>query len=166
MNQRVFNQQSYASLEEKLVTKIENSVFTMTIIDINQAFKFLKQELVSLVEKYPNTFFFENTGNDGLLFGFLAEDKRRAAYGDDERKIYIKFYRESTNKRFEIKVGHLSNIYKFERLDTGYGYKLLEEANGEDHFGLVEVPVNKLLVTTLLEKLSGPIDSLVFGAAE
>lgn len=166
MSQRVFDQQNYASLEESLVTKVENSVFTMTITDIDQAFKFLKQELVSLVKKYPNTFFYKNTGNDGLLFGFLAEEKRRVTYGDDELKIYINFYRQSTNKRFEIKVGHLSNIYKFERLETGYGHKLIEEANGEDHFGLVGVPVNKLLVATLLDKLSGPIDLLIFGTAE
>lgn len=166
MSRRVFDQQNYASLEENLVTKIETSVFTMTITDINQAFKFLKQELVSLVEKYPNTFFYKNTGNDGLLFGFLAENVRHKAYGGDERNIYINFYREGTNKRFEIKVGNLSNIYKFERLETGYGHKLVEESNGEDYFGLVEVPVNKLLVTTLLEKLSGPIDSLIFGAAK
>lgn len=165
MNREALDQQNYATLEEKLVTKIENSIFTMTITDIKAAYNFLKNELISLSERYPNTFSIEKRDNEGLILSFPAEEKRYEAYGFD-KEIYIQFYQLGTDKRLKINVGALSSIYRFERSDNRFGYRLVEENNGEDNFGLVGVPVNKLLVTTLLEKLSGPIDSLIFGAAK
>ena len=165
MNREALDQQNYESLEEKLVAKIENSVSTMTITSTGEASNFFKEELTSLSERYPSTFMIEKTDNDFMLFGFRADEKRYEAY-DSHRALYIHFYKKGSDKRVEIKVGNLSNVYKFERLDTGYGYKLLEEGNKEDHFGLAGVPVNKLLVTTVLDKLSGPIDSLIFDAGE
>lgn len=165
MNQENLKRQQYVSQEEIIVSKIEDSVFTMTITNANEAFKFFKEELVSLSKKYPDTFSVKNTGNDGLLFGFLAEEKRYEAYGTDN-VIYIDFYKKGSDKRFEIRVGRLFSVYKFDRLDSSYGYKLVEEESGKDDFNLAGVPVNKLLITTLLDKLSEPIDSLIFGAAE
>lgn len=165
MNREALDQQSYKSLEEKLVAEIDNSVSTMFITNIQEAFDFFKNELTSLSEKYPDTFSIEKADNDQLLFGFRADEKRYDAYGSD-RLIYIHFYKKGSDKRFEVRVGYLSNVYKFDRLDTGYGYQILEEGNEVDNFGLVGVPINKLLVTTLLDKLSGPINSLIFGAAE
>lgn len=165
MNREALDQQSYKSLEEKLVAKIDNSVSTMFITNIQEAFDFFKDELTSLSEKYPDIFLIEKGDNDQLLFSLRADEKRYEAYGSD-RLLHIHFYKKGTDKRFEVKVGPFSNVYKFEPSGTGYGYQILGEGNEVDNFGLVGVPVNKLLVTTLLEKLSGPIDSLIFGAAK
>lgn len=165
MNREVLNQQSYESLEEKLVTKISNSVSTMTITSYNEAFIFFKEELTSLSERYPDIFFTEKSGDQELLFGFQADEKRYEAY-ESERQLYIHFYTNGSNKRIKINIGGLFNIYKFDELDNSFGFKLVEEANGEDNFGLVGLPINNSLVVTLLDKLSGPIDSLIFGAAE
>lgn len=165
MNREALDQQNYESLEEKLVTKIENSVSTMTITSINEAFVFFKKELIALSERYPNTFLIEKSSNQELLFGFKVDEKRYEAY-EAPRQLYIRFYTNGTNKRLEINIGALSNIYKFEELDNHFGYKLVEEANGKDNFGLVGLSINNSLVVTLLDKLSGPIDSLIFGTAE
>lgn len=170
MDREALDQQNYESLEKKLVTKIENSVSTMTITSVDEAFIFLKEKLTALSERYPSTFSSEKTDNDGLLFTFPAEQKRHAAYGYEahgvDKNIYIRFYQLNTDKRLKINVGHLSSIYSFQRFDNAFGYKLVEENNRKDNFGLSGSPINELLVLTLLDKLAGPIDSLIFGASE
>ncbi len=165
MNQEALDQQNYKSLEEKLVAKVRNSVSTMAITSTEEAFIFLKGELELLSKKYPDTFYAEKAGDRGMLFGFCVEEKRNEVYGE-ERPVYIHLYRQGANKRFEIKVGSLSSIYKFERLESGYGYKILKEDSGRDRFGLVGVHVNKLLVTTLLDKMSKHIDSMISGIVD
>lgn len=165
MNREALDQQSYESLEEKLVAKVKNSVSTMAITSIDEAFIFLKGELKLLSEKYPDTFYTEQAGDRGMLFGFCAEEKRNEVHGE-ERLLYIHLYRQGSNKRFEIKVGDVSSVYKFDRLDSGYGYKILREGSGRDRFGLVGVHVNKLLVTTLLDKMSRHIDSMISGTVD
>jgi len=162
MKREALDQQNYENLEEKLVTKLKNSVSTMAITSIDEAFIFLKGELELLSRKYPDTFYAKKAGDRGMLFGFCVEDKRYEVYGE-ERPVFIHLYRQGTDKRFAIKVGVLSSVYKFDSLDSGYGYKILKEDSEKDSFGLVGVHVNKLLVTTLLDKISKHIDSMISG---
>ena len=162
MKREDLDQQDYKNLEEKLVAKVKNSVSTMAITSTDEAFTFLKGELELLSKKYPDTFYAKKAGDRGMLFGFWVEVNRYEVYGE-ERPVYIHLYRQGTDKRFEIKVGGLSSVYKFDRLDSGYGYKILKEGSEKDHFGLVGVHVNTLLVTTLLDKMSKYIDSMISG---
>ncbi len=165
MKREDLDQQDYKNLEEKLVAKVKNSISTMSITSIDEAFIFFKRELELLSKKHPDTFYTKKAGDRGTLFGFCVEEKRNKVYGE-ERAVHIHLYRQGSNERFEIKVGSLSSVYKFDRLDSGYGYKILKEGSERDRFGLVGVHVNKLLVTTLLDKMSKHIDSMISGTVD
>ena len=166
MNLEDVDYPDHKKIEKKLAIKLFDTVSTMNFTNAKDAFYFFKNEIKSLQEKYPDYLLIEEVEDD-LILGFVAEDKR-INLDDVGRQLYIHFKSSlpGYDKRFEVKVGTLSNVYKCVPLNSRLGFMLMEESNKKDNFDLNGVPINNLLLATFLDKISIAIHSFVFATTE